>query len=275
MGILAVIAGFYFLGSSLSGLAWWAFDSGPLRQSPELVLQDPSPLGAVRTYVDTPGADPAVAAGEAVDRLDVSGGFDRQVLVIALPTGSGWVDPDEADALERWAGGDIATVAVRYSRAPSAAVFVLDPARAVNSARALISGVTEHIAAMPENQRPKLVVQGESLGAQSGAAALADPALAGRVDAVLWQGRPGEDAHPYAAPAGLPNSCAVSALNPGDPVGSVSWGLLRDPARAAGVLAALPGSESAAPGTEHSYDPIVPPAECVPVPRVSASTANP
>lgn len=256
-----------YLVASVGAAAWWAFDSGPLVQSPEQILSEPSPLGAVRVYGDSPDEEPVPAARDAVDRLEAEGGFDRSTLVVALPTGSGWVDPDEITALETWAHGDVATVAVRYSRAPSGAVFVLRPDIAAESAHALLSEVTAHLDALPAEARPALVVHGQSLGAQAGAAALTDPEISRHVGAVLWQGRPGEAASPYDAPAGL-GSCVVSAANAGDPVAELSWSLLADPARGLDVLAALPGSESATPGTEHSYLPVLPPTGCgrAPVP---------
>jgi len=43
---------------------------------------------------------------------------------------------------------------------------------------------------------------------------------------------------------------------------ALGWGLFADPVAAVGVLADLPGSESAAAGTLHSYQPVLPPDGC-------------
>lgn len=253
----------YVLIGALSSAAWWTFNSGPLTGDPEIVLTEPSPSGAVRVYGDTPELAPGESAAKAVDTLDAEGGFARSTLVVALPTGSGWVDPKEIDALERHAGGDLATISMRYSRAPSGAVYVLRPEVAEDSAHALLSAVAERLRTMEPGERPRLIVHGQSLGAQAGEAALADRALLPFVSAVLWQGRPGEEFSraSNAAPLG---DCAVSAVNGDDPVTKLSWHLLADPAEAVGVLSRLPGSESKTPGTAHSYVPLLPPEHCTP-----------
>lgn len=112
-----------------------------------------------------------------------------------------------------------------------------------------------------------------SLGARGGSEALADPTIGSSVDSALWQGLPGARAtiggfgHTggagrtgESAPA---DRCLVSSVNPDDPVAELTWQLLRDPRRAARVLAALPGSDSATPGAGHRYRPVLPPSGCV------------
>ena len=253
-------AGYVLLGA-LSSAAWWTFNSGPLTGDPEIVLTEPSPSGAVRIYGDSPESPPEESAAKAVDALAANGGFARSTLVVALPTGSGWVDPKEIAALERQAGGDLATISMRYSRAPSGAVFALRPEVAEDSAHALLSAVVERMRAMESQSRPRLIVHGQSLGAQAGEAALTDRSLLPLVSAVLWQGRPGEEfsSTSNAAPLG---DCALSAVNGDDPVTKLSWRLLADPAEAVSVLSRLPGSESKTPGTAHSYVPLLPPEHC-------------
>lgn len=246
---------------------WWLLDAGPLASEPELVLNGVSAHGAVRVFGDHPGLEPAAAARLTVDQLTRDGGFDRSVLVVTVPTGSGWVDPDQVEALERWAGGDIATVALRYSSAPSAAVYLLRPDSATRAARALLAEVAGRLRTMHHDDRPRLVVHGLSLGALAGITALTDSDVEGIVDSSLWQGLPGTRATPggsdLAGAPGRADRCTVWSVNADDPVAELSWGLLREPARAVRVLAALPGSDSSAPGTGHRYRPLVPPAGCV------------
>lgn len=255
---------------ALTSMLWWAFDSGPLAGDPDLVLTGPTTGAVVRVFGDHPGLDPVAAARRTVEALDAAGGFDRSVLVVTIPTGSGWVDPDQVTAVENWAGGDVATVAMRYSSAPSAAVYALRPGLAAESARAILAEVTGRIRSLPPQQRPHLVVHGLSLGAQAGAAALTDPGIAELVDAVLWQGPPGADAVEQAVSRALDSGaassvhdCTVTVVNPDDPVAELTWGLLLEPSRAIRVLATLPGSDSEAPGVGHRYRPVTPPPECV------------
>lgn len=264
--VLYVLATHAMALALLSGV-WWAFDSGPLASSPELVLAQNEGTAAVRVYGDHEDLDVESAARRTVAALDAAGGFDRSVLMVTIPTGSGWVDPEEVSAIEEWAGDDIATVAMRYSAAPSGAVFALRPELAVDSAYALLREVTQRLRELPEPDRPQLVVHGLSLGAQAGVAALADPVISELVDAALWQGRPGAgadgDGDRDRDRDNQADHCEVSEVNPDDPVAQLSWDLLREPGRAIKVLAALPGSDSAVPGIGHRYLPITPPDGCV------------
>lgn len=256
-----VVAG-YIAAGSLSAAAWWTFNSGPLTGDPEIVLTEPSPVGAVRVYEDTPDLPPEESARFAVNDLAAAGGFARATIVVALPTGSGWVDPKQIDALEQSSAGDIATVSMRYSRAPSGAVYALRPDVAADAAHALIAEVTDRLRTMDPATRPHLIVHGQSLGAQAGEAALADDSLLPLVSAAVWQGLPGAESAGSSNAASL-GECTISAVNPDDPVTKLSWNLLRDPAEAVSVLASLPGSESKPPGTAHSYAPVLPPDSCL------------
>jgi hypothetical protein len=255
--LLVLFAGF---PHGLAGSAlWWSLDSGPFARSPRDVLSEASPVGAVRVFGDYPGTDATTAARDTVDALEDAGGFDRSYLSIALPTGSGWVDPDQVEAMEDWADGDIASVSVRYSAAPSAAVLLLQRGLAEDSAEALIREVADRVAAYPADDRPQIIVHGQSLGATVGTDILAaDPALEDAVSVALWQGLPGGADDP--APA---DRCTVSELNDGDPVGKLSLSLLAAPVETVKVLTDLPGSEQGPVGSGHSYGGVLPPAECI------------
>lgn len=47
------------------------------------------------------------------------GAFQRSVLIVVTPTGTGWVDPASVSSVEYLHRGNIATVAVQYSYLPS------------------------------------------------------------------------------------------------------------------------------------------------------------
>ncbi|MFD1811260.1 alpha/beta-hydrolase family protein [Rhodococcus gannanensis] len=130
----------------------------------------------VRTYVGLDSApDSESRVRLAIRELDRAGGFTRSNLVIAVPTGSGWVDANALAGFEQRFGGDVAEVAVQYSAAPSWATFVLDRRSAAESARALYSAVAQHVSQLSPASRPNVYVYGQSLGAM-GAAAAADGA---------------------------------------------------------------------------------------------------
>lgn len=150
----------------------------------------------VRVYV---GLDSAPTTEErvalAVDELRRTGAFERQVLVVATPTGTGWIDPDAARTIEYMYGGDTAIVGVQYSFLPSWIAFLLDTKSPPVLGKALFDGVHAAWEALPADQRPKLVAFGESLGSLGGEAAFAGDdlhasieSITSRTDAALFTG---------------------------------------------------------------------------------------
>ncbi|MGB3473597.1 MAG: alpha/beta hydrolase, partial [Mycobacterium sp.] len=127
-----------------------------------------------------------------LDELDRTHAFDRQVLVVVPTTGTGWVDPAAADALEMLYNGDTAIVGVQYSYLPSWISFLADQRKSMDSGRLLVRTIAERWRGLPAQHRPKLVLYGESLGSMAGQAAfdwLPDVADMG-YEAVLWVGPP-------------------------------------------------------------------------------------
>lgn len=180
------------------------------------VLLVPSPVGAVRAYAglsDT--ADDAARAHLAVDRLVGAGGLNREHLLVVVPTGSGWVNPEFVAGMERRFGAEVATVSMQYDDRPSWVAFLLDREGAVTGAEALLDAVVARVAALPQDQRPQVHVVGESLGATAGQAALTARGVKGEVrrEAVcstFWLGTPG------GGQTGLPRE--TIAANPDDPI---------------------------------------------------------
>jgi uncharacterized membrane protein len=99
-----------------------------------------------------------------VREMDRTGAFDRAVVAVFTPTGTGWVDNDVTSSLEYMYGGDTAEVSMQYSYLPSWISFLFGRAQVVEAASALISAVHDRWAAMPPESRPKLLIFGESLG---------------------------------------------------------------------------------------------------------------
>ena len=131
----------------------------------------------IETFTGEPAAEPIrVYAGlrsahtleERVDlavaELERTNAFDREILAIITTTGTGWVDENVADSLEYMHRGDTAQVALQYSYLPSWISFLVDVTRAEDAGRALITGVTDRVDELPPDERPTLVVFGESLG---------------------------------------------------------------------------------------------------------------
>jgi uncharacterized membrane protein len=145
----------------------------------------------VRAYVGAgpEGVDIRDEARAAVAELDALGGFDRAVINVVTGTGRGWVNENQAQALEFMWGGDTATVSLQYSYLPSWMSFILDRQRAQDAGLALFDAIYGRWLEIPEADRPLLVVSGESLGSFGGEAAFSgDHDLATRTDGALFVG---------------------------------------------------------------------------------------
>jgi len=115
-----------------------------------------------------------LASAESMDvRVDLVmedlarlGAFERSVLCVASPTGSGYVNYVAIETLEYLTRGDCATVALQYSLRPS--FLSLDRvAMGREQNRALLHALEWRLQGLPEGHRPRLVGFGESLGAHT------------------------------------------------------------------------------------------------------------
>ncbi|MFF0814809.1 alpha/beta hydrolase [Rhodococcus sp. NPDC003318] len=146
----------------------------------------------IRVYAGLGTADDTDARLDVIIReLERTGAFGRKALVVIPTTGTGWVNPTAANAVELMFNGDTALVASQYSYLPSWISFLADREKAADAGRALVHRVYERWLQEPEATRPKLLVYGESLGTQAGEGAfdgIAD--IREMVDGVLWVGPP-------------------------------------------------------------------------------------
>ena len=192
-------------------------------------------LAPVRVYVGRgQAATPAARAALAVRELEARHAFDRSVLLVNVPTGSGWVNNAAAGSLEYLYGGDTATVAVQYAASPSWVAYLLGGEGARDSVRALVDAVNARVARLPAHDRPRVVLYGESLGAWGGMTAYPDrdgarpgTAVLDHADRALWVGVPA------AAPEVAPVPGRLDTLDhPDDPVPAWSPQLLVRPSGA-------------------------------------------
>lgn len=150
----------------------------------------------VRVYVGVRSADSLEPrAALAVRELERAGGFDRKVLVVWVPTGTGWMIPKAATALEQLHRGDTAIVAIQYSFLPSILAVFLDAGLANEAGQTLFDAVHARWSTLPPDRRPKLLLFGKSLGSAGvevpfvGASASASVAnLVARTDGALLVG---------------------------------------------------------------------------------------
>ena len=144
----------------------------------------------IRAYAGLHSAAGIRATAQLAAReLQRTGGLNRQVVAVATTTGTGWINEAEASALEYMYNGDTAIVSMQYSFLPSWLSFLVDKENARQAGQALFEAVDELIREMPEAQRPRLVVFGESLGSFGGEAPfLALNNLIARTDGALFSG---------------------------------------------------------------------------------------
>ncbi|WP_444893743.1 alpha/beta hydrolase [Microbulbifer sp. TRSA001] len=151
-----------------------------------------SAIQPIRVFVGLDSAStPIKRAQLALEELKRVGAFRREILLVATPTGAGWVDPGAVNSLEFLYRGDTAIVAAQYSYLPSPIALVADDLEGIESARVLFKVVYDYWAELPENERPRVYLFGLSLGAQLSEDSfdfydiIDDP-----IDGALWAGPP-------------------------------------------------------------------------------------
>lgn len=144
----------------------------------------------IRAYAGKNSAKNIKAAADLAAReLERAGGFKRKVIAVATTTGTGWINEAEASALEYMYNGDTAIVSMQYSFLPSWLSFLVDKENARQAGQALFEAVDARLRELPEAQRPKIVVFGESLGSFGGEAPFLSPNnIIARTDGALFSG---------------------------------------------------------------------------------------
>ncbi len=149
-------------------------------------------LEPVRVYVGLQTAETAQERAKlALEELKRAGGFERSVLLVIMPTGTGWIDPAAMAPVEYLHGGDVASVAQQYSYLASWLSLLVEPGYGGEAARALFSEVYGYWTTLPKETRPRLYLYGLSLGALSSElSTLLFVVLGDRVLGALWVGPP-------------------------------------------------------------------------------------
>jgi len=145
-----------------------------------------------RVYVGLgSAADAEARAALALEELKRVGGFDRSVLVVAVPTGTGFMEEAAITPLEYLFKGDVATVALQYSYLQSPFSLIFEPGYGAEAARALLRVVYDHWTSLDPETRPRLYLQGVSLGALSSERSLRLYEMLGDpIHGAVWSGPP-------------------------------------------------------------------------------------
>ena len=119
----------------------------------------------IRAYVGLKSAETLQERADLLlAELQRTGAFDREVLVVATTTGTGFLDPTGVDPLEYVFNGDTAIPGVQYSYLPSWISLLADQEAVKETSRTVFQTVHDYWATLPEDSRPKLYLYGLSLG---------------------------------------------------------------------------------------------------------------
>lgn len=146
----------------------------------------------IRVYVGLNSADTAEErASLALMELIRTGAFERSILLLVTPTGTGWVDPASQNPVEYLHRGDIATVAVQYSYLNSPLALLTDAEQGAKMANILFDKIYGYWRTLPKDSRPRFFLHGLSLGSLNSDLSFQlfdivdDP-----FDGALWSGPP-------------------------------------------------------------------------------------
>jgi uncharacterized membrane protein len=189
-------------GGPSSGVAWDTLSRQGRRnvatvlstEAIEQVMGEPAAAEPIRVFVGLESAPTeAERVALAMAELERTGAFDRSLLMVISPTGTGYVNYVAVETAEYLSRGDMASVTMQYSLRPSP--LSLDRVgEGRQHYRMLIDAIHNTLAQRPPEKRPRMVLFGESLGAWTSQDAFAHRGTQGLLDAgvdrAIWIGTP-------------------------------------------------------------------------------------
>ena len=168
------------------------------RAWPELsistVMQEDAKATPIQVFIGLDSAStPAERVELALTEMERTDAWSRSVLMLISPTGTGYVNYVATACVQYLTRGDVASVTLQYSKRPSPlSLGKVKDAREQN--RLLWLRIFQRVRAMPPEQRPKVVLFGESLGALTSQEVLIGWGTLGLqalgIDRALWIGTP-------------------------------------------------------------------------------------
>lgn len=129
----------------------------------------------------------------ALAELQRTKAYDREVLVVISPTGTGYVNYIFSESVEYLTRGNVASVTIQYSKRPSPLSLDQVP-EGRHQYRMLLNGIKRELKKRPIDKRPRIVLFGESLGAWTSQDAFMGSGTDGfealHIDRALWIGTP-------------------------------------------------------------------------------------
>jgi uncharacterized membrane protein len=164
------------------------------REMIEQVMGEPAVADPIRVFV---GLESAPTERERVElamkELERTRAFERELLLVISPTGTGYVNYVAVEAAEYMTRGNIASVTMQYSLRPSPlSLDRVDEGR--RHYRMLVDAIHNRLAQLPRDRRPRVALFGESLGAWTSQDAFEHRGTQGLLDAgidhAIWIGSP-------------------------------------------------------------------------------------
>lgn len=129
----------------------------------------------------------------AIKELERTGAFERSLIMVISPTGTGYVNYVAVESAEYMTKGDMSSVAIQYSKRPSPMSLDRVPEGRWQF-KMLVKEIQKKLQEIPQSKRPKFVIFGESLGAWTSQDSFIDQGTDGLVNAgidkALWIGTP-------------------------------------------------------------------------------------
>ena len=160
----------------------------------EAVMSEPA-VDPIRAFVGVNSAANEIERADlAMRELEELGAFDRPLIVIYSPTGSGYVNYVAAETIEYHTRGNVASVCIQYSVRPSG--LSLDRVdEGMRHIKHFTNALTWRLRGIPAKRRPRVVLFGESLGCWAALDAFTDEGVAGlhraTIDRAMMVGTPG------------------------------------------------------------------------------------
>jgi uncharacterized membrane protein len=188
-------------GSPESGIPWSAQSREGRRwlsmvlepDAIERVMDEPA-TQPIRVYASLQAADTDEARVDLLmAELERTHAFDREVMALFSPTGSGYVNYVACETFEYLTRGNCASMCIEYSVLPSAFSLQLVPL-GIRQTRLVVDRIVARLLATDPDNRPRFVLFGESLGSQVSQGMFTDEGVDGLravgLDAAVWVGTP-------------------------------------------------------------------------------------
>ena len=177
---------------SREGRRWLSMTPTP--ESIDAVMGTSGAKAPIRVYAAlASAADETERAAQLLAEIDRTGALQRKFFALFSPTGSGYINYVACEALEYLTGGDCASAGIQYSVLPSA-LSLGKVSSGVHQTRMVLDGIMARIREMPQADRPRFLLFGESLGSQVSQEVFRDTGLFGLdgtgIEAALWIGTP-------------------------------------------------------------------------------------